>query len=166
MARLKAQREKTIKALFAKSGNQCAFPKCEEQLIDDKYICIGELCHIEAVNKNWPRFNPNSNDEYRRSYKNLILLCPTHHRKIDKSNKISKEDLKEMKINHETRFELSSFLQFPGISFISQKITAKSQRETTQKSLHFLKALFLYLYAGLSHNIHITPDKGKKNFQK
>ena len=75
MARLKPKGT-TIKALFAKSGNQCAFPKCEEQLIDDKYICIGELCHIEAVNENGPRFNPNSNDEYRRSYKKSYTSLP------------------------------------------------------------------------------------------
>ena len=41
--------------------------------------------------------------------KNLILLCPTHHRKIDKSNNFSKEDLKKMKIDHEKRFEHSNF---------------------------------------------------------
>ena len=99
----------TIKALFAKSGNQCAFPECEEHLIDDERNCIGELCHIEAVNKNGPRFNHDSDDEYRRSYNNLILLCPTHHRKIDKSNKFSKKDLKEMKISHEKKFEHSTF---------------------------------------------------------
>lgn len=108
MTRLRPK-ERTIKALFAKSGNQCAFPSCKEQLTHNKDQIIGQLCHIEAANKNGPRFNPNSNNEYRRSYKNLILLCPTHHCKIDKLNQFSAKDLKKMKINHEKEFERSSF---------------------------------------------------------
>ena len=42
MARLKPK-ETTIKALFAKSGNQCAFPKCEAKLINNKNQFIHNL---------------------------------------------------------------------------------------------------------------------------
>lgn len=108
MARLKPK-ETTIKALFAKSGNHCAFPKCEAKLINNKNQFIGQLCHIEAANENGPRFNHNSNDEYRRSYKNLILFCYPHHVETNDPNEFSKEDLKKIKVNHEKESEHSNF---------------------------------------------------------
>ncbi|MCY4321523.1 MAG: hypothetical protein OXC37_03845 [Bdellovibrionaceae bacterium] len=108
MARLPLKKT-TLKALFGKSGNQCAFPECKEQLIDEENNCIGQLCHIESANETGARFNPDSNDEYRRSYENLILLCPTHHYKIDKSKKFSTEKLKSIKTDHEKIFQHSNF---------------------------------------------------------
>jgi hypothetical protein len=39
----------TLKALFAKSGNHCAFPKCSNVLVDDLNIFVAEVCHIHAV---------------------------------------------------------------------------------------------------------------------
>ena len=41
----------TIRALFAKSGNECAFPGCHHKLINHKNKFIGQICHIEAANK-------------------------------------------------------------------------------------------------------------------
>lgn len=72
--RRKRPTESTIKALFAKSGNQCSFPKCNHALIDDKNLVIGELCHINAVNKKDARFDPSLSDNELREYDNLILL--------------------------------------------------------------------------------------------
>ena len=46
----------TIKALFAKSGNQCAFSDCTHPLVDELNILVGELCHISAVNEKDARF--------------------------------------------------------------------------------------------------------------
>ena len=73
----------TIRALFAKSGNVCAFPKCEHKLVEDDNLYVGNVCHIEAAEPQGPRYNPNSTDDERRGYSNLILLCHAHHRRID-----------------------------------------------------------------------------------
>ena len=69
----------TLKALFAKSGNQCAFPGCDHPMINKKNQFIGQVCHIESALPGGERFNKESNDEFRRCYENLILLCYPHH---------------------------------------------------------------------------------------
>ncbi|GAA3554050.1 hypothetical protein [Snuella lapsa] len=93
-----------IKRLFAESNNQCAKPNCHRSLIaEDNITVIGKICHIEAANKNGPRFNEDMNNDQRRSYDNLILLCDEHHRMIDNpqnESKYKKEKLLEWKQNH------------------------------------------------------------------
>jgi hypothetical protein len=69
--------QRTLKLLFALSGNQCAFPSCKEKIVDD-FNVLGEICHIEDANPGC-RYNPNQTDEERDSFKNLILLCRNHH---------------------------------------------------------------------------------------
>lgn len=65
----------TLKKLFALSGNRCAFPQCEFPIVDSKGNILGQICHIEAAEKNGPRYNPKQTDEERRSFDNLLLLC-------------------------------------------------------------------------------------------
>lgn len=91
----------TIKQLFALSGNKCAFPNCKENIINQG-IVTGEIAHIEGAEPKGPRFNTDSNDEYRRSFSNLFLLCEIHHKIIDiKIDEYPTEKLKEFKKNHE-----------------------------------------------------------------
>jgi len=78
MAR-KSPTSQTLRALLAKSGNQCAFPDCNHPLINEKNKLIAQLCHIEAANKGGERYNPNQDDEQRRGYENLLFLCYRHH---------------------------------------------------------------------------------------
>ena len=95
----------TIKKLFALSGNQCAYnfngENCLNKIIDDDNDIIGELCHIEATNEGWTRYNQDSNAEYRRDFKNLILLCPIHHKKVDRNPAFTVDVLRQMKSAHE-----------------------------------------------------------------
>ncbi len=100
MARLKPK-ESTVKKLFALSGNNCAFPECEEMLVDKDGELIGEISHIEAAEEGGIRFNPEMSDEERRGFENLILMCPNHHKKIDKNEKYSVEILQEFKEKQE-----------------------------------------------------------------
>src|ERR1022692_2797414 len=74
--------QKTIKCLFAHSGNRCAFPKCKSEIVRDGTI-IGEICHICAANPSGPRYDPRQTDAERHSFENLILLCANHHTVID-----------------------------------------------------------------------------------
>ena len=41
---------KTMKSLFARSGNRCAFPDCYAPLVEENDIVTGEVCHIKARN--------------------------------------------------------------------------------------------------------------------
>lgn len=55
------------------------------------------------------RFNPESNDEYRRSYGNLLILCYPHHIKTNDVGEYSVECLSQMKRTHEQLFQGSDF---------------------------------------------------------
>jgi hypothetical protein len=97
--------EKTQKKLYALSGNRCAFPDCENPIIEKSGTVVGETCHIKAKNSGGPRFDVNQSDEERHSYENLILLCRIHHRAVDDNPGIYSDDLlKEMKKFHEEKF--------------------------------------------------------------
>lgn len=48
-----------LKKLFALSGNKCAFPDCEEEIVDySRGVVLGEVCHIKGRNPNAPRYDP------------------------------------------------------------------------------------------------------------
>lgn len=99
-------KEKDIKALFAKSGNICSFPGCDFAMVDKDNCVMGEIAHIESYNKNGPRYNTQQTDEERNGYENLILLCPNHHKLIDKKfSDYPVEYLKKMKKEHEEKFK-------------------------------------------------------------
>ena len=55
------------------------------------------------------RFNPESNDEYRRSYENLLILCYPHHIETDDVDEYPVSRLAQMKNEHEQLFEKSDF---------------------------------------------------------
>jgi hypothetical protein len=97
----------TLKVLFARSGNQCAFPGCTQNLVDKEDNLIGEICHIEAAEQGGLRYNPAQTDKERAHYNNLIVLCANHHIVIDNPDNINKytvDALKEMKENHENNY--------------------------------------------------------------
>ncbi|MEY7852159.1 HNH endonuclease [Natrarchaeobius sp. A-rgal3] len=77
---------KDIKKLWTASGNQCAFPDCDQQLIDfDRNSVIGEMCHIHAQKPGGSRYDADMGTDERESYSNRILLCRNHHKLVDDS---------------------------------------------------------------------------------
>lgn len=94
----------TIRALFARSGNRCAFPGCTAQLVNDRNKFIGQICHIESAAPAGERFNSDQTDEQRRSYNNLLLLCYPHHVETDEVELYSAEHLHQIKAEHERLF--------------------------------------------------------------
>lgn len=105
----KAPKLDTLRALFAKSGNCCAFPGCKNRIINSKNQLIGEVCHIEAAEEGGERYNQNQTDEERRHYDNLILLCHEHHIETDNVEEYTVDKLKNMKKIHEAKFIHNNF---------------------------------------------------------
>ena len=101
------QKEQNI--LFAKSGNRCAFPKCDSPIIaevDNKRERIAEMAHMIAYSDDGPRSDPAVAPEDRNKASNLILLCPTHHTLVDKlEHQYHVHVLREMKRKHESKFD-------------------------------------------------------------
>ncbi|EGQ8807128.1 hypothetical protein DC847_RS18945 [Vibrio parahaemolyticus] len=108
MARL-APKADTLRALFARSGNQCAFPGCTQSVVNSQNKFIAQVCHIEAASEGGERFNTASNDEYRRSYDNLVIFCYPHHIETDDTDEYTTEYLRKIKLDHEQQFLKSDF---------------------------------------------------------
>lgn len=80
--------EKDIKLLWGRAASRCSI--CRIELTQDKQstnssFLVGEQGHIVAEKPNGPRGNSILSIDERNSYDNLILLCPTHHKIIDKN---------------------------------------------------------------------------------
>lgn len=101
MPRLPIKRE-TLNAIFAKSGNVCAFPGCTHELVTKGNLFVAQICHIEAARPGGQRYNAESTDEERRSADNLILLCYKHHRETDDVSEFEVGTLRLMKLQHES----------------------------------------------------------------
>jgi hypothetical protein len=92
----------TIKRLIAVSRNNCAFPDCSTLLVDSRGIFIGHICHINGNKPGAARYDPVQSEEQRQSFENLILMCPTHHAKIDRDESFyTVTMLREVKARHE-----------------------------------------------------------------
>jgi hypothetical protein len=90
--------EKTIRRLFALSGNRCAFPGCSLPIVENVGTITGEICHIRAQNEGGPRFDKGQTSEERHGFGNLILFCRRHHKIVDADPDVySVEALEEIK---------------------------------------------------------------------
>ena len=67
-----APKSETLRELFLRSGNLCAYPGCNKLMLSESAKFVGQLCHIEAAEKGGERFNENMTNEQRRAAANLI----------------------------------------------------------------------------------------------
>jgi hypothetical protein len=98
----------TIKKLFAWSGNQCAMPDCKNELVDDGGTMLGKIAHIHAANEGGARFDAALDEEARRAFENLFLVCGPHHDIVDdpyREAEFPAELLRDHKQRHESRFQ-------------------------------------------------------------
>ncbi len=110
------------KLLWGRSGNECAFPQCAQNLTmaagagagaapvplgSSPLVVVGEEAHIVAERDDGPRGDPSMPVPERNAYPNLVLLCPTHHTLVDKDHGVSFSvgDLRGMKAAHEESVE-------------------------------------------------------------
>ena len=104
MARLSIK-TKTLKHIFALTGNQCAFPDCEHELFDGD-VFVAQVCHIYPANSNWPRFDKSRSDEQNREFSNLLVLCYKHHKIVDNvESPYTAKQMKEIKYCREVTFK-------------------------------------------------------------
>ena len=95
--------DKDIKILWGRAAGMCSMPNCRMKLTglldqQDPYH-IGEMAHIIAKATTGPRAD---GEEPDNTYNNLILLCPNHHKQIDKApNQFPPDLLRQWKIDHE-----------------------------------------------------------------
>jgi len=99
-----APKQDTLRELFLKSGNLCAFRGCDAILLDEDGTFTAQICHIEAAEPGGERFNPNMTNEERRAFPNLILLCYRHHQITNDVGRHDVASFKAMKAAHEHRF--------------------------------------------------------------
>ena len=135
--------EKTLRFLYGKSGNKCAFPGCNEPIFEEDGILTGECCHIEAFSPGGARYNTITSANEKNVENNLILLCARHHKIIDAApEKFTVECLKEIKKQHELQF-------------------TKETRELNDKMLYALKKSMEYFWGSLEdiNNHDVTEHK-------
>lgn len=97
--------EKDIKTLWGLAAGRCSYPGCNAECLlyvdENDPTIIGEMAHIIAKKNKGPRGIEEGGSD---TYKNLILLCPTHHTIIDKAPaKFPPEMLYEWKTHHEEK---------------------------------------------------------------
>jgi tetratricopeptide (TPR) repeat protein len=116
---------KTLKHLFAVSGNTCAFPGCKQKLFDSDFDFIAEVCHIEAAEEGGERFNRSQTNKERSEFSNLMVMCHEHHVKTDNIIKYPAPVLHGIKKAHEARFSNSQESDIPdfAVEQMSEKLT-------------------------------------------
>ncbi|MEQ8442531.1 MAG: HNH endonuclease [Alphaproteobacteria bacterium] len=102
---------KTLKVLFALSGNQCAHPDCTNSVIEpateqsDAHVSA-QICHIYAITTDGPRGKSGLTQKELNAPDNLILLCGHHHGIIDGQHESYPADiLKGWKQAHEAEMQ-------------------------------------------------------------
>lgn len=137
MARLPVK-PSTLRALFAKSGNLCAYPGCTHELVNTKNKFVAEVCHIEAAELGGERYNPALNDGQRRAFDNLLILCHKHHVETDEVEDYPVERMREIKANHEAMHGKKAFKVDESVIFQleSEMLKYWAEVERTNKAEH------------------------------
>ena len=78
---------KTKLRLFSDAAGLCQNPSCLQPLFPEQHasLHIAEIAHIIAASDYGPCADPDMDLGHRRSYNNLLLLCPTCHTMVDKA---------------------------------------------------------------------------------
>lgn len=94
----------TLRELYLRSGNVCAYPGCTHRIIDEVGNFVAHVCHIEAAMPGGERFNPASTNEERRLPANLLLMCYAHHVATNDVVAFPVERMRAIKAAHEAKF--------------------------------------------------------------
>jgi hypothetical protein len=99
--------------LWGRAAGRCQFAGCNEDLtrshVTQEDVNAGQRAHIYSFSKGGPRGHGGVTDEELNSVENLLLVCYTCHRKIDREQDGGRYPaalVKEMKRGHEARIHL------------------------------------------------------------
>jgi hypothetical protein len=73
-------------ALFWLCRGLCYKPGCSRpvvKLVDDRAQTMAKVAHIYGRRRGSARWDPGKREEYLKSFRNLLLLCATHHDEVD-----------------------------------------------------------------------------------
>ncbi len=105
--------------------------KCKKQLVSERGDGttgnFGENAHIQGEKKGAARYNPEMTDIQRNDYQNLILLCPTCHTEIDKTNPqlYSADQLLTIKKAHEELIQREVLSKISFVTFSELDVVIK-----------------------------------------
>jgi hypothetical protein len=98
--------------LWGKAAGRCEYEGCNVPLWLDKLtqaeFNVAYIAHIIADRSTGPRGDPVLSEQLKSDLSNLMLMCDTHHRRIDHDDVAGHpvERLRAMKDSHEQRVEL------------------------------------------------------------
>ena len=104
--------EKTKILLWGKAAGRCQYEGCNKVLYQDTLTKCefnkAYIAHIVADKPDGPRGNTVESEQLKDKLSNLMLLCDTHHRLVDKEDVIGhpRTRLEKMKEEHERRMEI------------------------------------------------------------
>jgi len=129
--------QKTLKTLFALSGNRCAEPDCTERVIrpakDGADIqVVGEIAHIYASSDKGPRGKAGMTPAERDHHSNLIILCPTHHGEVDgQHQRFPAETLLQWKATQEARVSRELRRSITDVGYVELEVAARAVAAAT-----------------------------------
>ncbi|TDQ49033.1 HNH endonuclease [Permianibacter aggregans] len=144
--------------LWANAGSNCSL--CRQRLAqitsNGRAAVIGEAAHIIAESLDGPRGQSILDISERNSYFNLILLCPTCHKLVDKDTaSYPPEKLHMLKAQHEMR---QSGQRLVESIEVAQAIDHGNDRDVINFANNW--AGFVPFYAKLFSQIQLTQMKG------
>lgn len=96
---------RTIAEVMTLAGGRCSYATCREKLVgytSEGILDLADIAHIVASSPEGPRGGEGSPGFDRSDPSNLMLLCPTHHRLVDRNpGGFDVADLRAMKAKHE-----------------------------------------------------------------
>ena len=110
--------------LWVAAGGRCQYPGCNITLYRDDVTLAdmnrSYIAHIVADSPGGPRGDAVLSPQLAKEFSNLMLLCDTHHRLIDREDLAghSVERLKQFKKAHEERVELVTGLDSSRKSYV------------------------------------------------
>lgn len=135
--------EADLKLLWGRAAGRCSRTGCQEDLtriVDGgKNYNIGEMAHVIARSRKGPRGDGIGGAD---TYHNLILLCPTCHREIDKAPDLFPEEM---------------------IRFWKQEHEDKIRRIGTEERCSTLDELIIIVNALLAENYEIWRTFGPRS---
>lgn len=149
-------KQKDQKILCTKSGNRCAMPDCRKILVvdgtaTDPASLVADMAHIKGEKPGSARYDANMPDTERNAHPNLILMCPSCHKKIDdQPNTYTIENLCGIKNDHEDWINT---------------LTGQAVVEVTFAELSVVTRYILSGQAVINDSLTLIPpkDKIKKN---